>query len=107
MSFLIIYTVNGSKAEAEKISKQLLQQKLIACANIFPIESAYWWQGNIAKDGEFVALFKTRSEHWERIKAEVLRLHTYELPCILHWTVSANEEYEAWIQAETVLKLAD
>ncbi len=103
MSFIIIYTVNSSKEEAQKISEHLLNQKLIACVNIFPIESAYWWQGAIAKDGEFVAIFKTRSEYWERIKTEISRLHSYEVPCIMHWTVTANEAYEAWIQAETAI----
>jgi periplasmic divalent cation tolerance protein len=40
---VIIVTVS-SKSEAEKIEKTLLEERLIACANILgPVHSLFWW----------------------------------------------------------------
>jgi len=102
MSFSIIYITNESEAEAKKLSQHLLKKKLIACANIFPITSAYWWQGAIQNEGEWVAIVKTTDGNWEKVKNEVEKVHSYDVPCIMRIRVEANEGYEKWIGAETV-----
>ncbi len=95
--FLLIYITNPSKEAAQKLCDHLLEQKLIACANVFPIESAYWWQGSIAREGEYVSIVKTSPNHWEAVKTAVEKVHSYEVPCILKIEVEANEAYEQWI----------
>ena len=53
MNFHIVYITASSREEAEKISRVLLEERLIACANIFdPVTSLYWWKGEIRKDAE-------------------------------------------------------
>jgi len=47
MKFIFVYITNPTKKEAEKIARHLLEKHLIACANIFPIESFYWWKKKI------------------------------------------------------------
>jgi uncharacterized protein involved in tolerance to divalent cations len=42
MAFIGIYVTHQSREEAEKIAHHLLQEKMIACVNYFPIQSAYW-----------------------------------------------------------------
>ena len=44
MPFLLIYVVHPSKPEAIRITADLLNAHLIACANFFPTESMYWWE---------------------------------------------------------------
>ncbi len=100
MSFAIIYITHSSEVAAKKISDHLLQQKLVACANIFPIGSAYWWQGVIQYEGEWVSIVKTTSENWEKVKSEVEKIHPYDVPCIMKIEVEANEAYERWIQKQ-------
>ena len=95
-----MYITSGSKKEAEKIAEHLLEKRLVACANIFPIESMYWWEGKIEKAGEYVSIVKTMPELWERVKDEVKRIHSYEVPCIMKIEVEANKEYEEWIRKE-------
>jgi len=58
----------------------LLNKKLIACANIFTINSIYRWQKKIVDDKEVVLLSKTLAKNWPKIKKEVLKIHPYELP---------------------------
>lgn len=100
MSFIMVYTTHSSEAEANRISQHLLDKKLIACANIFPMSSAYWWQNTIQNEAEWVAIVKTSLEKWAIVKSEIERIHPYEIPCIIKITVEANEKYERWIRGE-------
>jgi len=98
---ILIYITCKDKAEAKKISKQLLEKRLIACANIFPIESMYRWKDKIKEDNEIVLLAKTNKKHYEEIEKEVKKIHSYEIPCIMKIKVEANKEYYQWIEKET------
>ena len=71
--------------EAEKTARQLLEERSIACANIFSEgKSLYWWQGKIEKSSEVIMILKTynnESEH-EALKKRIHDLHPYDCPCI-------------------------
>lgn len=98
MSFALLYITHESEAEARRISDLLIEQKLIACANLFPINSIYWWGGEVVKEGEWVSLVKTTLEKSKTVEAAVLAIHTYQTPCIMKMEVTANASYEAWIE---------
>ncbi len=97
MSFSIIYITHAGEKEAKTLSDLLLHKKVIACANLFPITSAYWWQGTIEHEGEWVSIVKTTNKKWKVVEQLVLEHHPYEVPCILRMEVSANDSYEKWI----------
>ena len=97
MGFLAIYITHPDKATAERISGALVREKLAACANCFPIQSAYWWEGAVQNEAEWVSLVKTIPAHWEELVAYVEQHHPYDLPCIMRAEVSANAAYEQWI----------
>ena len=101
MAFIIIYTTYPNIEEAKKITSHLLQKKIIACANFFPITSSFWWKGKIENSKETVALLKTKKENWEIVKSEIKKIHSYEVPCIIKMDVEANQDYEKWINEET------
>lgn len=104
MKFILIYTTHKNIVEAEKITDHLLNEKLIACANLFPITSTYHWKGSIETAQEIVAILKTRIEHWDAVKKYIEENHPYETPCIIKLVeVEANDSYASWIQAETTL----
>ncbi|NNE28414.1 MAG: divalent-cation tolerance protein CutA [Saprospiraceae bacterium] len=98
MSFLSIYITHPDEHSAKKISEHLVAEKLAACANIFPIQSNYWWQGEFQKDDEWVSLIKTTKEMWEAVNDAVEELHPYDIPCLIRHEVKANEAYENWIR---------
>lgn len=98
MSFIFVYVANPNKKEAKRIALQLLKKKLVACANVFPIDSAYWWKGKIEKEKEWVLILKTKKENWEKVKEETKRIHPYSVPCIAKIDVEANKEYEDWLK---------
>lgn len=96
---LVYITCKDSK-EAGRISMHLLRKRLIACANIFPIKSLYWWKGKIVNDKENVIIAKTKDKNFKRLVYEVKRLHSYTIPCILKIDAIANKDYEAWAKKE-------
>ena len=100
MSFIFLYITNENEIEAKKIAKHLLEKRLVACANIFPINSMYWWNGKIEDAKEIVLIVKTAKENYSKVKAEVKKIHPYKIPCIIKIDVEANEEFEGWLKGE-------
>jgi len=97
---ILVYITCKDEKEAVKISKHLLNKKLIACSNMHPIRSMYWWNKRIQDDKEFAVIAKTKEKNYEIIKEEVSKLHSYDVPCILKINAEANESYNKWINKE-------
>jgi len=98
--FVFIYITNPTKKTARKIAKYLLEKRLIACANIFPISSIYHWKGKIVDEAEYVLIAKTLEENFKKVKDEVKKIHPYTVPCIIKIRVSSNKEYFKWLKGE-------
>ncbi|MDH7477826.1 MAG: divalent-cation tolerance protein CutA [Candidatus Bathyarchaeota archaeon] len=82
--YAIVLVTAANREEAEKISKALLNERLIACANIIgPSHSLFWWNEKIESAEEYVLLMKTRIDMFERLVEKVKVLHSYEVPEII------------------------
>lgn len=98
----MVYITAKDEADAVRIARHLLERKLIACANIFPVRSLYRWQGKVEDEREAVAICKTRREAVPDAIAEAKKVHGYEVPCIVSYAMGdALVAYTAWIDAET------
>ena len=99
---IFIYITAGNIEDAKKISRHLLEKKLIACVNIFPIQSMYWWKSGIQDDTEFAIIAKTIDSNFKSVREETKKIHTYETPCIVSWKIdNADPDYEKWIEKES------
>jgi len=98
MPFLTFYITHPDEATARRIAGELVQERWAACANIFPIHSAYWWNGAVQNDAEWVSVLKTSLALEHALEAEIERLHPYEVPCIMRFETRANAAYEQWIE---------
>jgi len=96
----LIYIPCKDEEEAVKISRHLLNKKLIACSNMHPIKSMYWWKNKIVNENEIVILAKTIEKNYNKIKEEVSKIHSYDTPCILKIESKANESYDSWVNEE-------
>ncbi|MBW2968242.1 divalent-cation tolerance protein CutA [Candidatus Woesearchaeota archaeon] len=97
---ILIYITNPNEEEAKKIAHHLIETRLIACANIFPITSIYRWEGKVKDDSEFVLIAKTRSELYDKVREEVESIHSYDTPCIIRIDADVNPAYARWIDGE-------
>ncbi|MCL5877329.1 MAG: divalent-cation tolerance protein CutA [Candidatus Bathyarchaeota archaeon] len=98
--FIIVLVTTKDKAEAEKISQTLLDEKLIACANIIsPVASCFLWEGKIDRAEECLIVMKTRKDLFAELAVRVKALHSYEVPEVLALpVVDGSGEYLAWIR---------
>ncbi len=96
--FSIIYITAGSMDEAKSIGRTLVEERLAACANIFPITSIFRWKDKIEEAGEFGIIVKTRTDKVKDIENRVRQIHSYEVPCIVSFKIgSGSEDYLKWI----------
>ena len=97
----LAYITCANIEEAKSIGKILLDDGLIACANIFPILSMYNWKGNLKEDNESVLICKTTEQRFDKLMSRVKKIHSYDVPCILKINSSANVEFAKWVNEET------
>lgn len=96
----LIYITCKNKKEAKKISRYLLNKRFIACSNMFPIESLYWWKGRVVEEKEYVILAKTLKKNVKKIRKEVKKIHSYKVPCIIDIDVGSNNDFLSWVRKE-------
>lgn len=101
VDFIVVLVTAKDRAEAEKISRSLLEEKLIACVNIVgSVTSCFLWQGKLDKAEECLLIMKSRADLFSELLQQVKRLHSYEVPEILALPVALGSvDYLAWIQS--------
>ena len=94
-----VYAVFADEAEARRIGRLAIEERLAACVNMFgPCRSIYRWQGRIEESDEVAAIFKTGAGRAEALTARIAELHSYDVPCVAGWEIgSANPAYRDWI----------
>ncbi|RYE89139.1 MAG: divalent-cation tolerance protein CutA [Oxalobacteraceae bacterium] len=97
----LIWCPFASEEDAAAICGQLLDEGLIACANIMPaMRSLYEWQGERGDASEVGVLLKTNAALLARAIARLEQLHPYDAPAITGWeTDRAGEATQAWLGA--------
>lgn len=106
METVTLYATAPSLESARKLSRTLLARRLIACANITPIESAYWWNGKIEEAREVAMFLKTTAELAGAAVEAIVTEHEYDVPCaVVLPHVGASAEYAAWVAAEATGKI--
>jgi periplasmic divalent cation tolerance protein len=84
MEQILVYITAPDQETGRRIGEALLEARLAACVNILPqVQSMYWWDGAIERDTETVVLAKTVKALFEPLKACVLGVHPYEVPCVV------------------------
>ena len=95
----LVLTTAGSKDEAHKIARALVERRLAACVNIVSgVASVYRWKGAVDSAEEWLLLIKTTAAAFERVRNAIKELHSYELPeCILLPIEAGSRDYLNWI----------
>jgi len=101
MAPIIVFVTAASKHEAQRIVQELLEKRLIACANIYgPVESQFWWQGKIDKANEFLVLLKSDQKLFAKLSKTIKGSHSYDVPEILAVpVVEGYQPYLEWLSA--------
>ncbi len=87
-----------SLEEAQTIAQRLIESKLAACVNMFPIDSWYLWQGKINQDQEYQLIIKADLNNFAELTEQIKTLHSYEVPEIIALPIVAGSvSYLRWL----------
>ncbi len=106
MKFKLIYITCKDAEEARSIGRKLVEMRLAACTNVWtPMFSTYWWEGEVVEDIETVLIAKTVEDKLESLIAEVKKMHSYDVPCIISLPIEhGNGEYLNWLKLSLILQ---
>lgn len=95
----LVYTLFGSHEAATRIARQLLEERLAACANILgDATSLYEWNGVLEESAEVPVLFKTAPSRRDALMARLAELHDYAVPAIVALPVeAADSAFARWV----------
>ncbi len=98
----VFYVPCATETIAENLARQLLEENLIACAQIIPeAKSIYRWEGEIKNTQESVLILKTIPQARSGLLKRLKELHSYDCPCFLELEPrSINPEYSAWLATQ-------
>lgn len=99
-NIFIVYVTCKNPEEAKLIASSAIEKRLAACANIFPAHQAlYEWEGAVQNEAETAMILKTTADAFDALRAEILRLHSYEIPCVVSWPASAGHApFLEWVK---------
>jgi periplasmic divalent cation tolerance protein len=99
---LIVFSTFATEDDAARITRVLVEERLIACANLLPgARSIYRWQGQVADEREVVALMKTRKQDWPALMARLHELHPYQTPeCLAVRIAAGAPRYMEWLESQ-------
>ena len=100
---VLLYIPVPDQKTGESIAETLVNEKLVACANILPPHVAmYECKGQITRQSESVMILKSRHSLKPAIQAEVEKLHPYDCPCIITIDpMSSNPMFLEWVKKQT------
>jgi periplasmic divalent cation tolerance protein len=98
----IVVLVTSADEQAQEIADTLLQQRKVACVNIVPgVSSFFWWQGRPDSDRESLLIIKTKASLLAEVIALVKKVHSYDVPEIIALPIiGGNPDYLDWIDKE-------
>jgi len=101
---IVVLTACDSEKQAEKLAHTLVDQHLAACVNILPKgRSIYRWEGKIEDSTEWLLLIKSRRDLFTTLRAEIQRVHSYEVPEVVAIpVVDGSEAYLGWLDGQLI-----
>lgn len=101
-TFALVMTTCGDRANAETIARLLIDKRLAACVQIFPIDSFYEWEGAVQNAGELMMFCKIKRIDYADVEAAIFSAHNYATPEIIEIPIAKGAPaYLAWIASVT------
>ena len=97
---IVVLSTCSSLAEASRIARKLIDERLAACVNVLPaMTSVYRWKGQVEQDREQQVVIKTTRHLLAALEARLRELHSYELPeFLVIATAGGSEAYLQWVE---------
>ncbi|MBN9400716.1 MAG: divalent-cation tolerance protein CutA ['Candidatus Kapabacteria' thiocyanatum] len=102
-SVAVVLSTAPSTEIATEISRTLVEEGLVACANVLPpMLSIYRWKDAIQSEPEVQMILKTAVTRIPELRERLTVLHPYDVPEFLELDVAGGlPQYLAWIGTST------
>lgn len=99
MSAALLWSSFADEESAAEAAGVLLDEGLIACANILPaVRSLFVWDGERGDERECGVLFKTDASLLDRACERLAAIHPYDTPAVSGWHADATARpTAAWL----------
>lgn len=99
----LVYMTAPDEATARRIATALVEEGLVACANVFPPGlSVYRWRGAVETASECVMILKTTVAALAALRTRALALHPHEKPAFVAVPVdhaASDAGFMSWIES--------
>ncbi len=94
-------TTVATEADAAQLAQTLVEQRLVACAQVIPgLRSFYHWKGKVCDEAECLITMKTTREQIQPLKQVFPALHPYEAAELIFLPIEdGSPSYLQWIEA--------
>jgi len=100
--YVMIISTCADMESARKIAGILIDGRLAACAQMFPVMSIYTWQSKVCEDDEIMLFIKTKAALFDEIAAAIKGNHPYDVPEIIQIPLTNGlPDYLRWIDKAT------
>ena len=101
--YLVVKTAVADIETARAIARHVLSQKLAASVQLVgPIESHYWWRGELCSATEYLCLCTTTGARYAQLETAILDLHPYITPEISARPIARGHQgFLSWISDST------
>jgi len=102
--YIAVFITTPSLQAARKIAQALLEERIVACANIMQgVLSLFRWEGKIDDAEEVMVICKTVRSLFPKVIESVRKRHEYKVPEIIAVPIiGGNPDYLKWINESTV-----
>ena len=99
---ILISTFSDEKSLIDLSRILVMEKRVCACVNYTMVKSIYIWGSGLQQEKEYLAFFKTTSDHVEKLKTEIKNNHPYDVPEIVVIKMSdVSSEYFNWMYKNT------
>ena len=97
---IVALSTCSSAEEAEKVARRLVEKRLAACVNLLPgVRSFFRWNGVVEDSPEHLLVIKTSRQRFPRLRAELEKVHSYEVPELIALpVVEGAPNYLNWLE---------
>jgi len=92
-----VHTTVPDDGTADRIARELVEDRVAACVNTHTVGSTYLWEGEVVEEDEAALEIKT-SVPFDEVRERVEALHPYDVPMVTRYDAEANDAYADWVR---------
>ena len=98
---VFIYTTCADSNEAKTLGKLIIENKMGACVDFWPVNSMYNWENSLKEVSQVIMMITTFESKLEEVNDFISKHHSYSVPLIAGIDIRRiNRAYKEWMMQE-------